>query len=285
MSRIISKRKQNEIRKQREKKKTRKKEIQDSKGISRKKLKCAIDPKLFIVLKIISIVIVPICYLFFSYLLIFSMLFSVSMFVFAVLTERKINHTYVKSNHIKILKIDSIIAFIVLLIVVVSIPISMNTKKSFPKFRGNAINSQLVNISTCLTGNRNLFRIGGFMFKFGVKEFPADMPMPDKDFEGFPEFDGEFPNNFNGDFKPPMDGKNMMKNLPVEAIFSQVLTSINTVLIFLVPITGLITLKDYMKKKNRHEEIDEIEKDNLADFDSIDFEKIFLFGYYEEENA
>jgi hypothetical protein len=52
---------------------------------------------------------------------------------------------------------------------------------------------------------------------------------------------------------PPNDmgGSNMMdltKNIPFEMIFSQIASSVNTVIIFLVSLSGLYTL--YVMKKN-----------------------------------
>ena len=69
MSNKISKSKKRELRKKRNNKKIKKMESQDKRGISRKKLVNAINPKVFLVLKIISIISIPICYFLFSPLL------------------------------------------------------------------------------------------------------------------------------------------------------------------------------------------------------------------------
>lgn len=274
-----------QLRKIRKEKKIKRMERQDALGISRKKRKLSIPPKVFIILKIVSIVSIPVCYLIYSPLLILCVLFSISMFVFACLTENHMNHTFVKSNHIKILKVDSIVAVILLIIVIVSIPVTLNSKKELP-FGGfkNSFTSQVESIGSCLTGQRSIFRWGGYGMKFGMKDFPEGMP-DFGDFKG--EFPGEFPSDMPidlpenmGDFKPPMNFNKVVKDLPVEAVFSQIISSINTILLFSISLLSLYTLLVFNKKRNNFDKVmNEEIIDELPDLNEVNFEELFLFGY------
>ena len=73
-----------------------------------------------------------------------------------------------------------------------------------------------------------------------------------------------------GGFKPD---KFEMKfdDLPLEAVFSNMLSSVNTVLIFLIPVSGIGTLVHYYFTKKKFDK--EMNEDRL--------EEIFTFGYIE----
>ena len=104
MSRVLSRSKKRKRREQIKNKKIKKMESEDSKGILRIKIKGGMNPKLFIILKIISGVLIIFFYFFFSPLLILAIIFNVFMILFASKTEKKINHTFIKRNHLKIIK-------------------------------------------------------------------------------------------------------------------------------------------------------------------------------------
>lgn len=263
MGRKMSKSQRTQARKKRAQAKIKKMENQDAKGISRKELKGALNPKIFIILKIISIVMIPISYLLFSPLLIVCVIFSILMFVFASMTEKHINHTFIKSNHIKLLKIDSIIAVIVLLIAIAGFTMSFMTKRKMP-FGGTGMQIliKMENFGACQTGRRSLIKLAGLGMKFGNVSFPDKMPtMPPAGFK-------------KPDFKPSLD------DIPLEAVLSQTISAINTVLIFSISAAGIGTLVHYYyRKKKFDKEMNEITIDALPDMDTFDFDKIFMFGY------
>ncbi len=267
MAHKVSKSKKAQLRKQRANRKIKKMESQDRRGISRKKLTNSLEPKIFVILKIVSIVAIPVCYLIYSPLLILCVIFSILMYVFATMAENHINHTFIKSNHIKFLKFDSVIAVLVLLVTIVSFFMSLETKKVIPfENKKMQIVKSLENFGSCQTGARSIFRFGGFGMKFGPKDFPDDMPqMPP---EGFKPSGGPDISQLN------------LEDLPLEAVFSQMLSSVNTIMIFLIPVAGITTLVHYYYKKKKFDfDMNELIQDELPNLDEIDLEKLFMFGY------
>lgn len=254
MGRKLTKSQKAKKREKLKQKKIKKMEKEDSLGISRKRIEYAMNPKIFIILKIISLVLIPVIYFVYSPLLIIAIIFSIAMYGFAVMTERKINHTFIKSNHIKILKIDSIIAILVIIITIFSLIISFNTKRKMP---GDNIlfniKMTLNDLGSCYTGKR-----GG---PLGMNFAPIAPP------EGLPSMSHK-----------PM--KMEMKDLPMEALFSIVTSSIQTVLIFLIPVLNLFTLFVYYRRKNRLNKImNEVIDATIPEIDDEEFERLFLFGY------
>lgn len=83
------------------------------------------------------------------------------------------------------------------------------------------------------------------------------------------------PNGFK-----PEKFKMKLDDLPLESVFSQMLSSLNTILLFLNPIAGLLTLLDYRNKKKKLEKkLDELLTDEILDLDKFYFKKLFMFGY------
>lgn len=97
-----------------------------------------------------------------------------------------------------------------------------------------------------------------------------DMTNPPEGFDmGTPPF-GFGPGNF--EFK--------LEDLPLESVFSQMLSSINTVLLLLIPVSGIGTLIHYHYRKKRFDkEMNEIVIDELPNLDEFDLDEIFMFGY------
>lgn len=244
-------------------KQIKKMEKEDSLGISRKEISYTMNPKVFIILKIISILSIPLIYFIYSPLLIFAVIFAILTYAFAIMTERKINHTFIKANHIKIPKFDAIIGILVLLVTTFSLIMSFNTKRKMPQ--DNFLLSYkitLSNIGSCYTGKRGSGLGMGFAAKEPPKDLPSMMPKPER---------------------IKMD----MKDLPVEALFSIVTSTLNTVLIFLIPISSSLTLFIYYKKKKRFDStMNEEIPHTIPQISDSEFERIFLFGYEEiNENA
>src|SRR5574344_1787287 len=97
-------------------KKQQRMEEQDAQGISRKTFNHSISLEFFIAVKILCIASIPILYFVYSPLLIVSVLAYVFLFFISILAERKINKSVIKSNHIKIFKLDSAVALLIIII-------------------------------------------------------------------------------------------------------------------------------------------------------------------------
>lgn len=244
-------------------KQIKKMEKEDSLGISRKEISYTMNPKVFIIIKIVSIISIPLIYFIYSPLLIFAVLFSILTYFFAIMTERKINHTFIKANHIKIPKFDAIIGIFVIIISFFSMAMSFNTKRKMPQdnfFMSYKIT--LSNLGSCYTGKRGRGLGMGFSAKEPPKNLPPMMPKPEK-------------------LKMDMD------DLPIEVLFSIVTSTLNTVLIFLIPVSSSITLFIYYKKKKRFNLVmNEKISNTIPEISDEEFERIFLFGYEKiHENA
>lgn len=263
MGKKLTKKQRQQLRKKRNEKKIKKMEKEDSKGISRKKIKNAMRPELFLSLKVISIVSILLLYIIYSPLLIIGILFTVSIMFFAHKAENYINHSYIKSNHIKIPKIDSVIAIIVIIITIASACLSAGNS---PKHSQDSvlmdIKMTFENIGSCLTGRRSIIPHHHAM-NFGSADIPTDLPS-------------------QGGERGPMN----MEDLPLEAVFSMMLSSVNSVLIFLVPVTGLITLIAYFIKRHKFDEkMNELITDTYKELSDDDYERIFSFGILRDENG
>ena len=269
MAHNVSKSKKAKLKKKRSQNKIKRMEKEDSLGISRKKLRGGLDEKIFVILKIISIVAIPLVYFIYSPLLIVAVIFSALMIIFATMAERKINHTFIKSNHMKISKLDSVVAIVVILVTIAGCIINSNTKKKIP-FSNVEIEIRQVfdNFGSCLTGKRSIIKKAGIGMHFGMKDFdPSKMPkMPPQG------------------MMPPKDFS--IENLPLDIVFSKMISSVNTVLIFIVPITGAITLIYYLYKKKRFDRnMNSTIKDEYMELSAEQLESIFSFGYLRDENG
>ena len=109
------------------------KEQQDAKCISRKKWNYTMSFKMFLIIKIILILLIPIIYFVYSPLLVVLMLLYVGVFFLARLTERSMNTSVIKTNHIHIPKFDSALALVLIVVAICGILIEMD---SSTKFRG-----------------------------------------------------------------------------------------------------------------------------------------------------
>ena len=100
--------------------------------------------------------------------------------------------------------------------------------------------------------------------RFSPVDFPEGMP----DFGDMPDI-SELPEMPPNGFKPE---KFEMKldDLPLESVFSQMLLLLNTILLFLIPVAGLLTLLDYRNiKKKLEKELDELLTDEIPDLDNL----------------
>ncbi|MCR5112529.1 MAG: hypothetical protein K6A63_01175 [Acholeplasmatales bacterium] len=266
MSRKLTKAQKRKKKTQQRNKRIKKMESQDVRGISRQKITGTMDPKLFIILKVFSGLLIIFCYIFFSPVLLLAVIFNVFMILFAHKTEKKINHTFIKSNHMHIMKLDSIISILVILITIAGVAISSNSKKHIDSSNvEHTIVETIKNTGSCLTGNRSLFG-GGMGMHFGTKDFdPSKMP-----------------NNMK---EPPSMHEIDMSNIPLDVILSKMVSTINTVMIFMIPVADGITIYFYFRKKKKFDkEMNEV-IDDTSTLTDEEFEELFMYGYEKiEEN-
>lgn len=226
-------------------KKIKRMESQDSRGISRKTFKLVIKPKTFIIMKIVGVVAVPVVYFVYSPLLILVMFYFVFLFFAAIGCEHSMNKSVIRSNHIKIPKYDSAIALVLICIAIFG---SSFSAASGPVGRfANTVSMKVLqavkNMGSLLTGERSIFRKAGRIMKFGTMEKP-DGFVPDSD-AFLDQFGGEPP--MGGGGRPP-EFELSMDDIPIEFMFSQLLSTVTTVLIIMVGVLGAISLWYTIKK-------------------------------------
>lgn len=258
-----------QVKQQRERaknKRIKKMENMDAKGISRKKHKHEISFKTFFILKTIGIVLIPIIYFVYSPLLAIVIIYYISLYFLAFLCENSLNKSVIKSNYIRIPKFDSAIALISLVIGLYSSITNLNTRVGhFANTWYQKIIQTIKNIGSLQTGQRTLFGPGS-VFKFG----PIDKP------------DNFVPMGEKPDFKPE---EFSMDNIPVEFMFSQILSTAVTVLIFSIAVFGIISLiVTYLKIKKFNKEMTEVTYDALFTLDDKEIERILSFGLEEVDD-
>lgn len=259
-----TKRQVKQQRKKAKNKRIKKMENMDAKGISRKKHKHEIPFKVFFLLKAIGIVLIPIIYFVYSPFLALVIIYYIALYFIAFFCENSLNKSVIKSNYIKIPKFDSAIALIALVIGLYSSITNINDRVGhfantwFQKFV-----QTIKNIGSLQTGQRTLFGPTS-IFKFG----PIDKP------------DNFVPMGEKPDFKPE---EFSMDNIPVEFMFSQILSTAVTVLIFSIAVFGIISLiVTYLKIKKFNREMTEVTYDALFTLDDKEIERILSFGLEED---
>ncbi len=201
-------------------KKIREMEKQDAAGISRKRHKRTMDFTVYAALKGVLLLALPFVYFLYSPALVFVMAAYAALGYAAVLTERGMNRSVVRANHIHIPKFDSAIAVVVIVVAYVGAVIGMFSVSHAPKFAegdsGMAFGGILMNIQralgnfgSLLTGERSVFSFG-----FGSVEPPS-----------------------GGAPRAPS-----LEDLPLEYLFSLVLSTVSTVLICFVIVLGVFSL-------------------------------------------
>lgn len=276
------------------KKKVQEMQRQDALGISRKKWKFTMSPKLFIALKLALIIAIPVIYFVYSPLLILVMILYISLFFLSVMAEHQMNKSVIKKNHLHFIKFDSAIALIVVIISIVSSVSAVfknSEKSSFGNFetkeltaviedkgfkgaknfaKKSRLKTNFINFCSLITGERNVFSSGdNSKFKIGTMEPPSDFPIDAKDVE-LPNKE-DLPADFDEEFSGEVDGKmpefdrrggkfdkNALKvfdNIPIEYVSSSLISTVNTVLIFSVSIFGAISLFVVYLKKRKMERI------------------------------
>lgn len=260
--------------------KIRKYESQDARGISRKKWKFTYTQKKFIWVKSILLVLIPITYFLYSPLLVVVFICYIGLFFLAIGTERHMNKSVIKSNHIKIPKFDSALA---LILVVISLfgaifGVSQGRIGRFSNTLWSKFINSVKNFGSLLTGQRQIFgRLR--LFSFGT------MPKPPDGFIARPE---DF-HEMHGDM-PPMGGGRPdfefdLNQIPIEFMFSQILSTILTVMIFMIFGIGILSLFLTIKKIKKFEiAINEPILDSaIMALSDKELDRILSFGEIEEK--
>jgi hypothetical protein len=236
-------------------------EYEDDQGIVRKKQGKTLPLKTFKILKLVSIGLFPLVYFLYSPLLILIALAYFLLYFAARSIEKKTNGNLKKEYRIAIPKFDSVLAGIVLVITAAGVLLSLTggsmrggmfEAKSDSEIRAemeergvssSQINDmlsrmknrdigssrlvrQLTNAGSLLTGEYVLFQsrsMGGGGRGGGNFSPPQSMSPP----EGF----------------SPPGGMELAGNIPFSMLFQSIAKAINTVLLALVCVAGLITLR------------------------------------------
>lgn len=273
-------------------------EEQDAKGISRKKWKFTISPTLFIIIKLILIILIPIVYFVYSPLLILVMIAYVSLFFLARFAEHSLNKSVIRANHIHIMKFDSFIALLVIIIAFAGSFSSINNKNKQSAFGGfnstqvsemlgnksvrnikksnktSQVQTYFTNFFTLLTGERNVFESNEKEFNFGTMKPPSDFVANKEDLENKMDKEMGGRPKGGGGYKMSID------DIPLEYVTSSTISTINMFLIFSVSGVGLISLICiYLKKKKFEREMEEVVIEGKIEMlSSGELEKILSFG-------
>lgn len=230
-------------------KKIAKKERLDAAGISRKKFKLVISPRTFFLMKGAGIVLIPVVYFVYSPLLVIVMAYFVALFFIAIGCEHSLNKSVIRSNHVKIPKYDSAIAFL-LIAASLFTSVSNASKGGVGRFANTVakkISNAVTNFGSLQTGIRSVFlKTQGFQFG------PMDKPegfIPDR--EAFMDQIGSMPPGGMPGGVPKFEVS--MDVIPIEFMFSQLFSTIATVLIVMVGVFGLLSLIDTIRKIRRFE--------------------------------
>ncbi len=298
------------------KKKQYRMEQQDVEGISRKQWKHTVSLELFVFLKILCIMLIPIMYFVYSPLLVVCMLAYFGLYFLTPLVERTINTSVIKKNHIKVPKLDSALALIIIVVALFGVCLGGTNQVKQAKFDnmpqfGNVreidfdearqdswwddIVTDIKNFGSLLTGERSVSVSN--RRQFGMVKPPENFVASKKDLPdvewsqsmggmpnfgglegGMPNFGGGRPQRPNIDFS--------IEDIPVEYMFSSIVSAVSTVLIFSVSAFGILSLlllayrlKKFDKTMNETITIDNV---NLTD-EEID--KILSFGEFVAERT
>ncbi len=235
------------------KKEVYRKELQDAKCISRKKRNFTMSYKVYLAIKILLILLIPIFYFVYSPLLVALMVAYLGCFFMARMTERGMNKSVIKSNHIHIPTFDSALALVV--IIVALCVVLLDSALTFDNF------------AALMTGQRNVF---DSIFKFGTVE---NKPL-------FPNIAGTI------DMSHFVKLEDILKNLPTKEVISTSQSTITTVLVFFVPVVSALTLVYvYYRCKKFNRVMNEVVVDEKLLLSNTDIDEILSFGEYVEGSS
>lgn len=262
------------------KKRMAKKERQDALGISRKRYKFVVSPKLFLILKAVAVVSLPIVYFVYSPLLVVDMLLFVALFFLAIGCEHGMNKSVIRSNHIHIPKYDSAVALVLVCISFFQAVFgsSGGSAARFARSLFRQVVQKIKSFGALQTGIRTVFGSSAG-FQFGSMEKPDNFVPSGEAFRD--QMGGMPPGDMPGgrpDFEVSMD------NVPVEFMFSQVYSTIATLLIILVGVLGALSLIYTIRRmrKFEKEQSEPIPDGEIVLLSDEEIAKIINFGEDEE---
>ncbi|MGD9909678.1 MAG: hypothetical protein AB7U79_03635 [Candidatus Izemoplasmatales bacterium] len=284
MGRRLSKKERAQIKEKHRLRKISRLESEDAKGISRKRYKLVMSPKTFFIMKGIGIVLIPLVYFAYSPFLILVMFYFVGLFFAGIGLEHYLNKSVIKSNHIHIPKYDSAIALLLISIGIFGSSFSAARGKvgMFANTIWFKITQAFNNMGSLLTGVRNIFSTQP-TFGFGAMDKPDNFIPNEAAF--LERMDGMAPPGGGGAFGGRPQFELSMDDIPVEFMFSQVLSTVTTVLIIAVGVFGALSLYYTFKKiKNFNIEQNEVIVDNeIKILEDDEIRKILDFGDIVEE--
>jgi len=284
MGRRLSKKERAQIKEKHRLRKISRLESQDARGVSRKKYKLVMSPKTYFIMKGIGIILIPIVYFTYSPLLIIVMFYFVGLFIAGIGLEHYLNKSVIKSNHIHIPKYDSAIALLLICIGIFGSSFSATRGRvgTFANTLWNKVSQAFNNMGSLLTGVRNIFSSEP-SFGFGSMEKPDNFIPNEAAF--LEKMDGMTPPEGRGEFGGRPQFELSMDDIPVEFMFSQVLSTVTTVLIIAVGVFGAISLYYTFKKiKNFNVEQNEVIVDSeIKILENDEIAKILDFGDIIEE--
>jgi hypothetical protein len=245
MGKRLSKIKKTDQKKKKQHRKIKRTESMDAKGIRKKKWNIVISYQTYFKMKVIGIILIPIVYFVYSPFLILVMGYYVSLYYFAILAERSMNKSIIKSRQIKLPKYDSGLAAFLIFISLFGSIFGLAQSGKIGRLSNTLwikVGKSLETVGSLMTGLRVFFGTGRII-KFGMGNPP----------DGFVRKGGNM-----GDFdRTPRMGSGRplvnlsLDNLPIEFMFSQILSTTATILIFSVMGMGIISLWMTHKKVNK----------------------------------
>ena len=251
------------------KKLIKKMEWEDDQGILRKKKAKIMSIKTYRILKIVGVVLIPIAYFIYSPLLLPVCIAYFSLFFIAKSIEKGTNKSLKKEYYISIAKFDSVFAFVAIIVAVVGLVLSVSTTSmKGGMFEGksdeeiaahmeeNGMDEDKIAEMIERMGNRE---VGTSVF---VQKAKNTLTMLTGERIFFTSYETNAMQERPGGDRtmPAMDettdstssisegrAMNIAKDIPFSMIFSNIASSVNTVIIFLIPLSGLLCV--YMLKR------------------------------------
>ena len=243
-----------------------------------------VTPKVYFRLKIACVAAVPVLYFVYSPLLIVPMLVYVALFYLGLGVEREINRNVIRRNRIRLVRIDSVLALIVVVIAIAGTAVSANSKirpGGFAHMDDETV-QELIDDADFSAARRRSAWIG---FTQKVADFGSLLTGRRSVFSGTRRFATVDPPE---DFSPPPGDMPEMPDLgdmPFDYVVSSVLSSINTVLVFGTAGAGLLSLLVYRRrKKNAERYVSQVIPDtSMANFTDEQLEKILFYGVTDDD--
>lgn len=242
-----------------------------------------VTPKVYFRLKIACVAAVPLLYFVYSPLLIVPMLVYVALFYLGLGVEREINRNVIRRNRIRLVRIDSVLALIVVVIAIAGTAVSANSKirpGGFAHMDDETV-QELIDDADFSAARRRSAWVG---FTQKVADFGSLLTGRRSVFSGMRRFATvDPPENFG----PPPGEMPDFGDMPFDYVISSVLSSINTVLVFGTAAAGLLSLLVYRRRKKFAERyISQVIPDtSMANFTDEQLEKILFYGVTDDGAA